>query len=115
VWALDVSYALSSALTVDDRRAWERELIELYVDRLFAAGGPALSFDEAWLAYRQQVFHGLAFWLYTIGAGRLQPAMQPDEVSLANLERMTNMIDDLDSFSALRQSPATSGQLPSIS
>ncbi len=107
IWALDVAYALSSALTVDDRRAWERELIELYVDRLHAAGGPALSFDEAWLAYRQQAFHGLVFWLYTIGAGRLQPAMQPDEVSLANLERMTAMIDDLDSFGALRQSTAT--------
>ncbi len=114
VWALDVSYALNSALTVDDRRAWERELIELYVDRLFASGGPALSFDEAWLGYRQQAFHGLVFWLYTIGAGRLQPAMQPDEVSLANLERMTTMIDDLDSFGALRQSPTTSGRLPSI-
>jgi aminoglycoside phosphotransferase (APT) family kinase protein len=112
IWALDVSYALSSALTVEDRRAWERELIELYVDRLHAAGGPALSVEEAWLAYRQQPFHGLVFWLYTIGAGRLQPAMQPDEVSLANLERMTNMIDDLDSFGALQRSPAMPARLP---
>jgi aminoglycoside phosphotransferase (APT) family kinase protein len=111
IWALDVSYALNSALTVDDRRTWERELIELYVDRLHAAGGPALSFEEAWLAYRQQAFHGLVFWLYTIGAGRLQPAMQPDEVSLANLERMTNMIEDLDSFGALQRSPARSARL----
>jgi aminoglycoside phosphotransferase (APT) family kinase protein len=103
IWALDVAYALSSALTVEDRRAWECDLIGLYVDRLHAAGGPALPFDDAWLAYRQQPFHGLAFWLYTIGAGRLQPAMQPDEVSLANLERMTNMIADLDSFDALQR------------
>lgn len=42
------------------------------------------------------------FWLCTIGTGRMQPAMQPDEVSLANLERMTNMIVDLDSFTALQ-------------
>lgn len=103
-WALDVAYALSSALTVDDRRAWERELIELYIDRLHASGGAALSFENAWLAYRQQPFHGLAFWLYTIGAGRLQPAMQPDEVSLANLERMSNMIVDLDSLDAVDRS-----------
>lgn len=102
-WAMDIAYALSSALTVDDRRAWERELIALYVDRLSAAGGPQLGVDDAWLAYRQQPFHGLVFWLYTIGAGRMQPAMQPDEVSLANLERMTNMIVDLDSFDALRR------------
>jgi hypothetical protein len=52
------------------------------------------------------------FWLYTIGAGRLQPAMQPDEVSLANLERMTSMIDDLDSFEALQRSPAAPVRLP---
>lgn len=103
-WAMDVAYALSSALTVDDRRAWERELVALYTDRLHAAGGPDIPFDEAWLAYRQQPFHGLVFWLYTIGAGRMQPAMQPDEVSLANLERMTNMIVDLESFAALHQS-----------
>lgn len=104
-WALDVAYALASALTVQDRRAWERDLIELYLDRLRTAGGPALPFENAWLTYRQQPFHGLAFWLYTIGAGRLQPAMQPDEVSLANLERMTNMIVDLDSFDALHSQP----------
>jgi hypothetical protein len=108
IWALDVAYALSSALTVQDRRAWERDLIELYIDRLYAAGGPSLPFENAWLTYRQQPFHGLVFWLYTIGAGRLQPAMQPDEVSLANLERMTNMIVDLDSFDALRRSPRRS-------
>jgi len=102
-WAMDVAYALSSALTVEDRRAWERELITLYIDRLSAAGGPRLSADDAWLTYRQQPFHGLVFWLYTIGAGRMQPAMQPDEVSLANLERMTNMIVDLDSFDALER------------
>jgi len=59
----------------------------------------------ACLAHREQPFRGLAFWLYTIGAGRLQPAMQPDEVSRANLARMTNMIIVLDSFGALRISP----------
>lgn len=103
VWGLDVAYALSSALAVEDRRAWERDLIALYTDRLAVAGGPKLTFDQAWLTYRQQIFHGLAFWLYTIGAGRMQPAMQPEAVSLANLERMTNMVVDLDSFDALDQ------------
>ncbi|NMO91577.1 aminoglycoside phosphotransferase family protein [Actinomycetospora sp. TBRC 11914] len=100
-WAMDVAYAMSSNLTIEDRRAWERDLLELYLDRLHAHGGPDLTFDEAFLAYRQQVFHGLIFWLYTIGAGRLQPAMQPDEVSLANLERMSAMVIDLDCFAAV--------------
>lgn len=101
-WALDVSYALTSALTVEDRRAWERELIEVYLDAFAAAGGPKdLSFDEAWLRYRQQVFHGLIFWLYTIGHGRLQPAMQPDDVSRINLARMTSALVDLESLGSV--------------
>ncbi len=100
-WAMDVAYAMTSALTVADRRAWERELIEIYLDQLKVSGGPTdLSFDHAWQLYRQQVFHGLIFWLYTIGHGRLQPAMQPDAVSLVNLERMTNAVVDLDSLTA---------------
>jgi aminoglycoside phosphotransferase (APT) family kinase protein len=101
-WALDVAYALTSALTVDDRRAWERELIEVYLDQLKACGGPSdLDFDLAWRLYRQQVFHGLIFWLYTIGHGALQPAMQPDAVSRINLERMTNAIVDLESLDSI--------------
>lgn len=100
-WALDVAYALTSALTVEDRRIWERDLLEIYLDALGAAGGAAPTFDEAWLRYRQQVFHGLIFWLYTIGHGRLQPAMQPDAVSRINLERMTNALVDLDSLGSV--------------
>lgn len=100
-WALDVAYALTSALTVEDRRAWERDLIEVYLDQVAAAGAAAPSFDEAWLRYRQQIFHGLIFWLYTIGHGRLQPAMQPDDVSRINLERMTNALVDLDSLKSV--------------
>jgi hypothetical protein len=100
-WAMDVAYALASALTIDDRREWERDLLALYLDQLHAAGGPKLDFAEAFFTYRQQVFHGLAFWLYTIGAGRLEPAMQPTQVSLINLERMSTMVVDLDSFTAV--------------
>jgi aminoglycoside phosphotransferase (APT) family kinase protein len=100
-WAMDVAYALASALTIEDRREWERDLLGLYLNELHAAGGPKLDFAEAFFTYRQQVFHGLAFWLYTIGAGRLEPAMQPTEVSLINLERMSTMVVDLDSFTAV--------------
>jgi Phosphotransferase enzyme family len=101
-WAMDVAYVMASALTVEDRRVWERELIEIYLEQLKASGGPAdLDFSHAWQQYRQQVFHGLIFWLFTLGHGRLQPAMQPDPVSLVNLERMTNAIVDLDSLASI--------------
>jgi hypothetical protein len=98
--ALDFAYAMMGALTVEDRRAWERDLLTRYLEQLAAAGGDAPSFDQAWLDYRQQVFHGLIFWLYTIGAGKLQPEMQPLKVSEANVERMAHAVIDLDSFDA---------------
>jgi hypothetical protein len=102
-WALDFTYAFMSGLTVEDRRAWERELVEYYLERLRAAGVDAPPFERAWLQYRQQAFHGLFFWLITIGAGRMQPDMQPVEISRANLARMTQAVMDLDSFEALNE------------
>lgn len=100
-WALDVVYALMSALTIEHRRAWERDLLSFYLDELARTGGQPPSFDQAWLRYRQQAFHGLIFWLYTIGAGRMQPNMQPLHVSEANVARMTQAVVDLESLDCL--------------
>ncbi|MVU80815.1 phosphotransferase [Nocardia sp. ET3-3] len=97
-WGLDLAYALTSSLTVEDRRAWEGDLLRQYAAHLEAAGGPALSQGELMIGYRQQIFHGLFFWLFTLGAGLLEPTMQPPEVSLANLERMTNAVVDLEAL-----------------
>jgi Phosphotransferase enzyme family len=102
-WALDFSYAMTSALAIDDRRAWERDLIRLYLDELTATGVAAPSFDEAFLAYRQQVFHALVFWLYTIGAGPLQPTMQPRDICEVNVERMASAAADLDSLDSVEE------------
>jgi hypothetical protein len=100
-WAQDLAYAMTSLLTPADRRNWERDLIGAYLDELAVLAPDTPSPAQAWLAYRQQVFHGLLFWHYTIGAGRMQPAMQPDEISLINLERMTQAVVDLDSIDSL--------------
>jgi len=104
-WALDVAYALLSALQVEDRRAWEDELLARYVERLREGGvTPERGLPDraaAKLAYRQQMWQAFVFWIYTIGAGRLQPQMQPEHVSLENIRRMATAIDDLDAFEAL--------------
>ena len=100
-WAADYTYALVSALTVADRRAWEQDLLRLYLDRLGEAGGKPPAFEVARLAVRQQAFHPLFYWLVTIGAGPLQQAMQPDGISLMNLERMGQAFSDFDSLRAL--------------
>lgn len=100
-WALDFAYTVSSALQVEDRRAWERELLGFYLDRLGAAGGQPPSFDVAWNHYRQQVFHALIFLLYTIGQGALQPDMQPRAVCEANVRRIAQAVTDLESLDAI--------------
>jgi len=93
-------------LAIDDRRAWERDLLTRYLETLAKLGvtpdAGLPTFGQAWLAYRQQTWHAFVFWIYTIGAGRMQPAMQPEAVSRANLARMAAAIDDLESLDAVR-------------
>lgn len=101
-WAYDYAYVLTTSLTVEDRRAWERELLAFYLDRLHAAGAPRLDFDAAWLSYRQSTMYPYFAWVFTIGAGALQPAMQPDSISLPIIERTSNAIQDLESIKALQ-------------
>jgi hypothetical protein len=100
-WAYDYAYFVGSACEPDDRRKWERELLELYLGGLDRAGGKAPSFDEAWLRYRQCLFYPYSAWAFTIGRAFYQPKMQPVDVCLAIIKRLATAIDDLDSFEAL--------------
>lgn len=101
-WASDVSYALTSALEPDDCRAWEQDLLKRYLAELgerISAAPP--SFDDAWLAYRQQVFHAFIYWLFTLGEGPLQPPMQPRDLTEINCARIGRAVDDLRAFEAV--------------
>lgn len=104
-WASDFGYAISSALTVEDRRAWEKDLLRLYLEKLAASGVQDVpNFDAAFLLYRQQLFHALIYWTFTIGGNSksLRPAeMQPHRFCLMNIERFSNAIVDLDSLDSL--------------
>ncbi|MFJ9390482.1 phosphotransferase [Nocardioides sp. NPDC101246] len=100
-WSYDVAYFISSACRPEDRRAWERDLLEHYLEHLAAAGGEAPDIDEAMLRYRQSLFYPLSAWTFTIGRAWYQPKMQPDEISLAIIERIATAIDDLDAFAAV--------------
>lgn len=100
-WSYDYAYILTTSLTVEDRRRWEEDLLRYYLDRLHAAGGPKLPFDEAWQQVRQSTLYPYFAWVFTIGAGRFQPAMQPDAISLPIIERTSNAIVDLESLKAL--------------
>jgi Ecdysteroid kinase-like family len=101
--ALDYTYALAVNLRVEDRRAWEHNLLERY---LWRVGEEAVTdppaFPQAWLRYRQQPFHVLIWALATIGAGRLRAKMQPEAYMLRCLERIATFVDDHESFASVR-------------
>ena len=48
----DVSYFLTMAMSIDDRRRHESALLRHYLDVRTAAGGAPITFDEAWTAHR---------------------------------------------------------------
>lgn len=100
-WGYDFAYTVGSACEPGDRREWDRELLELYLERLTEHGGKAPTFDEAWLIYRQQLFYPYSAWAFTIGRAAYQPKMQPDERSLAILKRLSAAIDENKSFDAV--------------
>ena len=100
-WSRDLSYCISTALTVEQRRAWEQELLTYYLELMQRKGVPAINFDDAWLAYRAQMFGALAWWTGTLGQPPEAPAMQPRAASMTFIERMANAVHDLDSLSAV--------------
>lgn len=100
-WFFDYAYLVSTALEPEQRRAAERELLEHYLERLTESGGRGPTYEEAWLRYRQAVFYAYSAWSFTIGRAFYQPKMQPDEISLACIKRVSSAIDDLKSFEAV--------------
>lgn len=100
-WAHDFAYTVNSGCEPDDRRAWDRELLQAYLEELAHAGGTPPSFDDAWTLYRQQSMFAYAAWAFTIGRAAYQPRMQSDETCLTLLKRITTAIDDHDSLDAL--------------
>jgi hypothetical protein len=109
-WAHDYGYLVATALAVEDRRAWERDLLAFYLDRLVASGGPSITAHAGWLAYRRSLFYPYFAWVYTIGRSRLQPRFQPEDVSLTMIGRIATAIADLDGLGAVGLQPMSSGK-----
>ena len=98
-WSRDFAYAISVALTPENRRKWEQDLLRLYLSEVESRGGNVISFDEAWALYRQQLFTALAFWTNTLCPSELQPQdMQPQDAAREFIRRIARAIDDLDAF-----------------
>jgi hypothetical protein len=98
-WSQDVGYFLISALTEEDRRAHEAELLAEYRAALNVPDGELPSADEVWRWYRSSPAYGLAIWLSTLGTD----GWQRREVSLALAQRFASAFVQLDALSALGQ------------
>jgi len=97
----DVSYFMTMAMGVEDRRANERDLLRFYLDLREAAGLTDLTFDDAWRAHR---IHAA----YNVTAS-CQVVMFPDDITDrrrtfadAFLARAQASLDDLEALAALR-------------
>lgn len=104
-WGRDVAYAISTALTVENRRAWEKELLRFYLECLHAEGCPVLDFNQAWNNYRRHLFTSLAWWTVTLtpssgDSDEPPPDFQPRDATLAFIGRMATAIDDLDALNS---------------
>ena len=98
----DASYFLCMALSIEDRRRCERDLLRHYLDALRAAGGTAIGLDAAWRAHR-------VLASYTVVAS-CQIAADPDAGTEARrafgaafLARAQAAVSDLESAAALRE------------
>lgn len=96
----DVSYFLTMAMEIDDRRRHERELLRHYLDARVSFGGSPLGFDEAWTAHR---IHAA----YDVPAS-CQVVTFPDDATPARrvfadafLARAQAALDDLDALGAV--------------
>ncbi|HLK80855.1 MAG TPA: aminoglycoside phosphotransferase family protein [Xanthobacteraceae bacterium] len=99
-WARDVAYAISTTLAIEDRRAWERDLLKLYLERMYEQCGLMVAFDEAWQLYRRQILLALLMWTPTLVHTRTTPDMQLPEMSLEMIKRMTCAMSDHESLAA---------------
>lgn len=94
----DLAYCIATAVTPDKRRAWERDLLQYYIEEFAARGGPVLDYEVVFKRYRQQLFAALAWWTGTLGQPPDAPKMQPPETSLEFIRRIAIAIDDLDAL-----------------
>ncbi|MFT4054132.1 MAG: phosphotransferase [Novosphingobium sp.] len=100
-WSRDVAYTISTALTIEQRCAWEQDLLRYYLDAFAAAGGERVPFEDAWLNYRQQLLTTLAWWTMTLTPLGDVPDMQPRDITLEFIARIATAIDDLDALDSL--------------
>lgn len=86
-WSFDVAYFLTGALSVEDRRQHERDLLEGYFAALADSGGPVMDRADGWEDYRRHQLHGVIWAM-------LPAALQSRDAVHAMSERYAAAIED---------------------
>ncbi len=97
-FSLDLGYFVQGALTIEDRRHAERDLLAEYRDALRLPADEMPTERDVWLAYRASVAHGLAIWMATLSGG---DAWQRADICLAFAQRYAAAFVDLETPAAL--------------
>ncbi|MGI9600789.1 MAG: phosphotransferase family protein [Acidimicrobiales bacterium] len=95
----DLAYFLGNGLTVEDRRAHERSLVEHYHHTLLGLGVTHYDLDTCWDDYRFGHFQGP--WTTILGAMHVEQTERGDDMFMAMASRCGAAIRDLDSLSLL--------------
>lgn len=93
-WSRDLIYTMTTALTVENRRRWEKELVRIYLEKMVERGAPRMSEEASWKNLRQQLFSALAFWTITLRPAPGMPDMQPERTTREFLRRLYAAIAD---------------------
>src|SRR5690606_22816790 len=101
-WSRDLIYALITALTIENRRAWMEDLVKLYVEEMKARGVDMPPLEEVWFNLRQQLMTVLAFWTITLVPAPSMPDRQPRDITLAFLRRIYAAMDDYNTMDAFK-------------
>ncbi len=101
-WSRDVIYAITTSLTVENRRKWLPDLLHYYHDQLQECAGRKVAFDGTLDECRRQLFTVLAFWTITINPAPGMPDMQPRDSTLEFIRRIALAIDDLDAMDSFK-------------
>jgi hypothetical protein len=72
-WAHDINYILVSSMSIENCAEREQDLLRHYLEFRTALGVPAMTWEDAWLSYRQHTMYGLIWNV-------VPPAMQTAEV-----------------------------------
>lgn len=94
--ALDLGYFLQGAVTVDDRRRGEHDLVREYHAALDVPAEQRPTFEDVWLRYRASAAHGVTIWVATAASNWQRP-----EVSVPLAQRYAAAFADLDAVDAL--------------